>query len=222
MLAEQRAAHRRALDVPARAPHPVLRRPRRAFRIFRLRAFPQHEIERILLRVVRGDALARAQVVERLARQLPVVRELAHRVIDVAVGRLVRVAVRLERLDHAEHLRDELGRARLDVGPLDAERAFIVVHRADEPVGQRLDRLAVLDRAADDLVVDVGNVAHIRDPVADRTQPALDEVEHDQHARVAHVTIVVYGDSAYVHPHFASLARHEDLLVTRERVADAQ
>lgn len=113
-------------------------------------------------------------------------------------------------------------RARLDVRTLDAERIDILVHRGDETVGQRADRLAVLDRAADDLVVDVGDVAHIRDPEADRAQPALHQVEHDHHARVAHVTIVVDGDPAYVHPHIAGLARHEDLLVTRERVVDAQ
>ncbi len=187
-----------------------------------LRLLPQHEVERILLRVVRGDAFARAQIFDRLARELAVARELAHRVVHVAVARLIRVAVRFERLDHAEHLRNEVGGARLEVGPRDAERVRVFMHRVDEAVGQRLDRLAVLDCATNDLVVDIGDVAHVGHVVAERAQPALHDVEHDHHARMTDVTIVVHGHPADVHPHDALLQRHESLLVTRERVVDAQ
>ena len=37
----------------------------------------------------------------------------------------------------------------------------VLVHRRDEALGERTDGLAVLGRAADDLVVDVGDVAHV-------------------------------------------------------------
>ena len=62
-----------------------------------------------------------------------------------------------------EHLRDVLGRARLVVGLLHAERRGVLVHVADEPRRELADRLAILGRAADDLVVDVRDVADIGD-----------------------------------------------------------
>src|SRR4051812_43159256 len=63
-LAEEAAAHSRALDVPSGAPWPPSRRP---VRLLWLGAFPKHEIEWIFLAVIDVDALAGAQLVERLA-----------------------------------------------------------------------------------------------------------------------------------------------------------
>ncbi|OTP69769.1 hypothetical protein PAMC26577_29035 [Caballeronia sordidicola] len=36
------------------------------------------------------------------------------------------------------------------------------------------------------------------------------------------VTVVVHRDSADIHAHFSCTERHKSLLVTRERVVDAQ
>jgi hypothetical protein len=81
---------------------------------------------------------------------------------------------------------------------------------------------SVLERAADDLVVNIRDVAHVGHLVTERAQPPLHDVEHDHHARVTDMAIVVYGHPADVHPYDAILQRHESLLVTRERVVDAQ
>jgi hypothetical protein len=115
-----------------------------------------------------------------------------------------------------------IGRARLQIGARNAKRIGILMHRRDEALGQRLDRLTVLDRAADDLVVDVRNVAHISHAKSECAQPALDDVEHHHHACVSYVTVVVHSHPADIHPYFACTTRHERLLVTRERVVDAQ
>jgi hypothetical protein len=49
-----------------------------------LGGLPQHEVQRVVLAVQHGHAFARAQFVQRLARQLAVAGKLAHRVVHVA------------------------------------------------------------------------------------------------------------------------------------------
>ena len=66
-------------------------------------------------------------------------------------------------LDHRDHLRDVVGRARLDIGRQGAERRHVLVKARRGARGQRVDRLAVLARGGDDLVLDIGDVAHIAD-----------------------------------------------------------
>jgi hypothetical protein len=63
-------------------------------------------------------------------------------------------------------------------------------------------------RPLNDAVVDVGDVAHERHLEAARPQPAVENVEGDEHARVADVAPVVDGDAAHVD---ADLARGERL-----------
>ena len=187
-----------------------------------LRLLPQHEVEGILLAEVDLHALAGAQVVERLARELAVAGKLAHRVIDVAVRRAVGEAALLEHADHLQHPGDVLGRARLEVGLLDPERGGVLVHRRDEARGQRLDRLAVLLRALDDLVVDIGDVAHVGDVEPERAQPAPHHVEHHHDPRVAEMAVVVDRHAADVHAHLAGYQGDKLLLLASERVVDFQ
>jgi hypothetical protein len=66
-------------------------------------------------------------------------------------------------LDHVEHLRHELGGARLMVGRCTPSASAVLVHGVDEALGQRREWFAVLGGALDDLVVDVGDVAHVGD-----------------------------------------------------------
>ena len=80
----------------------------------------------------------------------------------------------------------------------------------------------VLDGAADDLVVDVGDVAHVGDIEAGGAQPALHHVEHQHEARMAEVAVVIDGDAAHVHAHPARLDRDEILLAAGEGVVYLQ
>src|SRR5262249_4607365 len=79
---------------------------------------------------------------------------------------------------------------------------------------------AVLRGALDDPVVDIGDVAHIRDFVSASTQMAQQHVEHDQHPPVADVDVVVDGHAADVHPDLAGDNRLQLLLLTGERVVN--
>jgi hypothetical protein len=94
------------------------------------------------------------------------------------------------------------------------------VHAGDHLVGQRADADAALQRTLDDLVFDVGDVAHIGHAPAAGQQPAVDHVERQHHAGVAQVALVVDRDAADVHAHVARVRRRKGLQTTREGVVD--
>ncbi len=110
--------------MPAGTPRPPRRIPRR---LAGLGGLPQHEIERIALGLVDLDARAGAQIVELLARELAVARELAHRVQHVAVVGDVGVALVDQLPDHPDDSGHVLGGARLAIRPGDAERGAVLV-----------------------------------------------------------------------------------------------
>jgi hypothetical protein len=61
--------------------------------------------------------------------------------------------------------------------------------------------------AADDFVVDVGEVLHEVHLVAELLQPPLHDVHHDDAAHVPHMGGGLRGQPAGVHRDFARLAR---------------
>jgi len=221
-LAQQLAGHGRAFDVPAGAAGAEVAGPLHVLGLALLGALPQHRVQRVVLAVEHGHALAGMQLVQRLARELAVAGELAHRVVHVAVGRAVGQALVFQGGDHREHLRHVLGGARLVRGALDAQRVGILVQRVDHAVGEAADAFLVLHRTLDDLVVHVGDVAHVVHAIAARLEPALHHVEGDHRAGVAEVAVVVDGHAAHVHADLARLQGRKDLQLTRERVVDAQ
>ena len=100
-----------------------------------------------------------AHVFEPLVRELAVAREAAHAEVHAAVAGRIRVLRGDETLDHRDHVVDVLGGARL-VGRAEALQPRDVLREgADLALGERRRREALLRRALDDLVVDVGEVA---------------------------------------------------------------
>ena len=76
--------------------------------------------------------------------------------------------------------------------------------------------------APDDLVVNIGDIAHVGDLKAAVAQIAHNHVEIDKGARVTDVTEVVNGDSADVKTHLAFFKGYEILLLTRQRIVNLQ
>jgi len=221
-LAQQRAAHGRALDVPARPPGAVRAGPLHFGGLVGLGRFPEHEVERVALVVGHGHALAGAQLVEALARELAVASKGAHGVVHVAVRGAVGQPLLLQLPDQGQHLRHVVGGARFVGRALDAQRVGVLVQGLDHARGQAADGFAVVQRAGNDLVVDVGDVAHVGHAVAAGLEPALHHVESQHGARVPEVAQVINRHAADVEAHMAGLQRLEGFEAARERVVDAQ
>ncbi len=150
-------AHRRALDVPARTPRTPRALPRR---LARLRGLPEREVERVALALVDLDARARHHVVEPALRELAVARELTDGEVDVAVRRVGEAALlELPRSARASR-RCARWRAARASGATQPSPMTSSLKGADVALGELARGDPLLLRALDDLVVDVGEVAH--------------------------------------------------------------
>ena len=211
---EQVLRHRGAFDVPARTAAAPLRIPGG---FAGLGGLPENEVERIALRGIHLDAGARLLFVKALARELPVAREAAHGVVDVAVLGLIGEALFGEKVNEAQHLRNVLRRAGFVRGRKAPEREHVFLHGSGELVGELVRRHAPFGRAADDLVVDVRDVAHEGDLVARRFEPAAHDVEGDEGAAVSDVAVVVHRHAADVHPNVVRLDGRKGRLRAAQR-----
>ncbi len=187
-------------------------------RLARLRMLPQHEIQGIELGIIHLYARAGTQVVDFLARQPAITRELAHRIHDIAVDGDIGIALVDQGPGHVDDRAYVFGGARLQVRRLQPEGGTIFMHGRGEAPRQISPILAVRGCPLDDLVVYVGDVAGIGDGVARGTQVALDEIEHGQHARMTDMDIVVVRHSADIHADFAGPQRLEFLFLSREGI----
>ena len=105
---------------------------------------------------------------------------------------------------------------------MEGQCALVFVHLPGETQREFLEGFALFCSAAQDLVVDIGDVAHVFQRPAARAQVARDHVEADQQTRVPEVAVVIHRDAADVEADAAGLQGYEILYPTRERVVDAQ
>ena len=215
-LAQQCPRHRRALDVPA-GPPPAPRAFPAGLR--GVRRFPQDKIHRIALVGRHLDAGAGDHVVGGAARQAAIVGERRHLEQHMAVRR-IGFALRDQPLDHRDHLADVFGRARLVGGRQAAQRRHVVLKPARRLLRHRVDGHAALLRPRDDLVVDVGDVAHIGHVIGavGVAQQPEQHVEHHRRPRVADVGAVIDRGAADIHPHVVGIERRERPLAPRHAV----
>ncbi len=216
-LAEQRAAHGRALDVPARTAAAPRARPAR---LCVGRGLPQHEVGGVLLVGRDLDPRAGDQLVARAARQAAIVVPCWARSNSTWPFGGIGMAARDQPLDQRDHLADILGGARLDVRRQRAQAAHVALVGSGRARGQRLDRLLVLGGAHHDLVVDVRDVADIGDPRMAALQQPVEHVEHDDRPRIADMDIVVDGRAADIEAHMGLIERYERLFLARQRVVN--
>ncbi|MNQ89270.1 hypothetical protein D3C85_1045720 [compost metagenome] len=112
--------------------------------------------------------------------------------------------------------------ARLDVRTQHRKTRLVVVHRGDHALHQGLERLAVLVGAANDLVVDIGDVAHVGEVIAAMAQPARHHVERHHHPGMADMAEVIDGHAADIHAHLVADQRLQGLLGLAQGVVDRQ
>src|SRR5262249_32265244 len=123
-----------------------------------------------------------------------------------------------ERLDHRDHLGNMLGRARVPLGRLDVQALDVAEEGVHVLHGEVVQRKAFLARAADRLVVHVGQVHDLRhaQPAGEEV-PAQDVLEQER-PQVADVDGVVDRRSARVHPDVPGLERRQLGRPASERV----
>ena len=224
-FAQQFATHGRALDVPTRTSSAKGAGPFHVVGFSGLGRFPQHKVQRVLfaaLFVADRHAFTRVQFVQGLARQLAVTGELAHGKVHIAIAGAIRQAFLLQRADHGQHLRHIVGGAGLQLRPLDTQGIGVLVQGVDHAIGQAADGFAVFNGALDDLVVNVGDVAHVSDLQARGAQPTLHDVECHHGPRMPQMAQVVHRHAAHVHAHMTGFGGGEIDHVTRKRVVNAQ
>ena len=207
-------AHRGAFDMPARTTRTERCVPTGVERIGILRGLPQREIARIMLVgrhvgrvdrvvfVVAGIVDGRSHRVGDLGciigdgglflmRQFAIMRPAGHVEVDVAgriavlVGHHITVAVVDDlpnKVDHVDHV---AGGTRFVGRRLDAERIVCFSELAFVDVGTFPPLLTCGGRLVENLVVDIGDVAHECDLVAETLEPATYHVECDGGADMA-------------------------------------
>ena len=222
VLAQEGAAHGRALDMPPGAARTEGTVPPSVIRLISLCSLPQHEVQRVFLAISHRHTLASAQFVQGLARQATVARKPPHREVDISVRADVGQTSLTQGADHRQHLRHEVRRPGFVRRRFDTQGTDVLTHRGDHFIGELPYGDAALDRAPDDLVLDVGDVAHVGHPPAARTQPAIHHVERHHHARVAHVAEVVDRHAADIHPHMTGLDGAERLEAPRQGIVDVK
>src|SRR5262249_32971202 len=104
------------------------------------------------------------------------------------------------------------------------ERCYVLMKLARRAARQFADRDAFLLRPSVDLVVDVGDVAHIGDmPGAiEMAEQPEQHVEDDDRPRIADMGIVIDGRPADIHAHCLGIDRREDVLRSRESIVEFQ
>ncbi len=223
-VAEMLASHRRALQMPARAAESPWRLPGGAGAlILGLGRLPEGKVSYVfLVIVVRRDAGARLDLPRVQPRELAVAREPSDGEIHRAVVRPVGQPAPFQLLHQLDHLRDVLGRLRIHLGLLDAQKFPIVVKDLGDRLGDLRNRQAALFGTRDDLVIDVGQVHHLHHAPPAKAQRTPEQILEQERAKVADVRRVVDGGTARVHAHGVFVGRRERLDRTGHRVVQAE
>ena len=133
----------------------------------------------------------------RQAGQLTVARPRGDAEVDVALGR-VRVTALHQRIDHGQHLRDVIGRARVLVRRQPVQGRHLGQERRHVPVPEGEIVLARLAGLAQHVVVHIGQVLNVANLVAEVLQVPMEDVEAQVGERVAEMAGVVGRDAAHV------------------------
>ena len=191
--------------------------------LVRLGPLPEGEVADVVLAVLVGlDPLPHPELVRVEAGETAVRRPRVDPEEDRAVVGPIGVALRLEGRDEADDVVDVARRSRQHVRRRHPEGVGVGQEPGDPAVGELLDGLAGGARAADDLVVDVGQVHDPRHPEAAVAQVADEQVGEQERPEVPDVGRPVDRGAAGVDPDVAGLERLERADLARERVPETE
>ena len=227
--AQQIKAHRRAFDMPAGpAPAPWAV----PARFIRVRGFPQDKIHRIALVGRNLDPGASDHVIDRAPRKLAIVGIAAHIEQHMPLCG-IGMAPGDQPLDHRHHLHDIFRRAGFMRGRQGTQSPHIGVIPADGLIRQSADdgvqiagiaRFLHLPGAGVDLVIDIGEIAHIGDVIGaiNMAQEPEQHVEHHHGPRIAQMRAVIDGGAADIHPHIRRIDGRKTLFAAGARIVQTK
>ena len=185
-----------------------------------LGGLPEGEIQRIFLFFARRHARARKQFIQAAAGKFAVGRVGAHPEVDVArrrgVGRALGDQLGAKLLDLGDIFRG----ARFQVRAQHPQAVHVFMKGVDIGLGHFLPVAAFLVGAVDDLVVHIRKIAHKGDFQAQMAQMADQCIEHQGGTGVADMAVVIGGDAADVHMHFARPDRNEFFFLTAQSIVN--
>ena len=104
-----------------------------------------------------------------------------------------------QRRNHRNHAVDEFCGTRFMVGRQRAKRRNILMKAADRIFAQPANINLAFSRACDDLVIHIGDIAHIGNLVEPVAQQPHQHVEHHDRARIANMDAVIDGGAAGIY-----------------------
>ena len=217
MVAQLFAVHRGTFNVPARTPFAPRGWPARFARLGHL---PQHEVHRITLHVNHVHACTGLELVQILAGKRTVGWVRRHREHHVAVVRHIGVTALDQLLGDLNDFMNMVGRTRLAIRAQNIQGIKILVHFGDHAIHQRDKAFAIFISTFNDFVVDVGDVAHILQVIAQEAQVAGHHVERDKGTAMADMTEIVNRNTTHVHADFPGMDRFKFLFLARHCIKD--
>ncbi len=166
-------AHGGTFEVPARPARPPGRLPTG---LTRFGSLPEDEIADVILTViVTGDPLTLPNLGEVNAGEAPIVGiggdAEEHRVL-LHIG----VASLDQTLDHRDHFADMPGGTGILVGRESVQHSHVAMEGFDERGGEFVEGTTRFGGALDDLVVDVGQIHHVGDGIAEELERPTQQI----------------------------------------------
>ena len=192
-------AHGGALDMPARpsgSPGAV------PGRFPGLAGLPQHEIQGVFFVGVNLDPRPGFHVLDFLPRELAVSREAPHPEEDVAPAGIGKTQVH-QALDEVEDLGDMLRGLGLDLGRRYPQGGHVLLEGGDVALGHLFPGYALFLGPAQDLVVDVGKIAHPGDLETPAPQIAHQDLKGHTRAGMAQMDFIINRHPTGIEAHFS-------------------
>ena len=118
--------------------------------------------------------------------------------------------------------RQILGCTRFVLWLFDPQCRCVLIHQANETIGQIADAFLVFKRTSNDFVIDIGNIANIGHVKSGLPEPALHHVKDHQNPSMPKVAQIVNGHAAYIHTDLSGLVGNKTLLLPGQGIVDSQ
>ena len=89
------------------------------------------------------------------------------------------------------------------------------MHQGNKTLGQGGEILTIIIGTGDDLVVNIGDIAHIGHlfRTIDMAQVTVNDIKHHQHPRMTNMAIVIYRHTTHVHSDTCRIDRNKAFLL---------